>query len=307
LGIPVRILITGVTGQVGGALTKRLHHCGTVVAASRSILDLTQSDAMPEKLDRIAPDLIINAAAYTAVDRAENESHLAMAVNGHAPGVMADWAARRRVPLIHFSTDYVFSGEGSRPWREDDGTGPLSVYGLSKLTGEDNIRKAGGVFLIVRTSWVYGATGTNFLRTIARLATEREELRVVNDQMGAPTSAAIIADATKRMIEGGIDNLCGQIHQAKGFVHLAAAGETSWYGFAEAIITGLNRRGAKLAVNRLIPIPTSEYPSEARRPYNSRLNLNSLRRIFGIGTPNWESGLTAELDVLISEFQAQNK
>jgi dTDP-4-dehydrorhamnose reductase len=183
---PVRVLITGVTGQVGGALTRRLAHLGSVVAADRMRLDPTQTTAIAAVLDSLQPQLIVNPAAYTAVDQAEDEPELAMLVNGTAPGVIARWAARNDVPLIHFSTDYVFDGAGRRPWREDDVTAPLSVYGASKLKGENEVRAAGGCALIVPTSWVYAAAGKNFLRTIARLAQERVELQIVADQVGPP-------------------------------------------------------------------------------------------------------------------------
>ena len=187
----MRVLVTGVTGQVGGALVARLHGEATIVAADRAALDLAAPHAIPHALDRMAPDIIINPAAYTFVDEAEDERELAMRVNGQAPGAIARWAAARAVPFIHFSTDYVFDGSGAKPWREDDPARPLSAYGASKLAGENEIRAAGGCSLIIRTSWVYAAQGDNFLRTIMRLAQERKELRVVADQIGAPTSAPL--------------------------------------------------------------------------------------------------------------------
>lgn len=294
----MRILITGITGQVGRALASRLAGLGTLIAADRSLLDLAQPDTIASALDNIQPALIINPAAYTAVDKAEDETDLAMIVNGKAPGVMARWAAKHRVPLIHFSTDYVFDGASERPWCEDDPTWPLSIYGASKLAGENEIRAAGGAFLIVRTSWVYAAQGTNFLRTIARLARERTELRIVADQIGAPTSAALIADAVTLMIESGIGDLRSRMLSAEGHVHLTAAGEASWFDFANAIVAGLRIRGAKLAVERMIPICTHEYPTKAQRPRNSRLNLSRLHQVFGITPPDWKTGLARELDIL---------
>ena len=185
----MRIVVTGVTGQVGRALVTPLAQLGTVVPADRSVLNLAEPATLAGALDHLAPDLIVNPAAYTAVDRAEDERDLAFTINGEAPGVIAEWAARREVPLVHFSTDYVFNGQGETPWREDSPTGPLSAYGESKLAGEEAIRAANGAYLIVRTSWVYAAQGANFLRTIARLARERTELKIVADQIGAPTSA----------------------------------------------------------------------------------------------------------------------
>ena len=191
----MRILVTGVTGQVGRAVLARLRDEATIVAADRATLDLGKPQAIAAALDRLAPDIIVNPAAYTAVDKAEEEAELAMRVNGEAPGAIARWAAAHAVPFIHFSTDYVFDGSGERAWRETDAAHPLSVYGASKLAGENKIRAVGGCFLIVRSSWVYAAHGANFLRTIVRLARERKELRIVADQIGAPTSAALIADA----------------------------------------------------------------------------------------------------------------
>jgi dTDP-4-dehydrorhamnose reductase len=294
----MRILVTGVTGQVGGALVERLRSGGTIIAADRALLDLARPDEIPAALDRMAPDLIINPAAYTAVDRAEDEAALAFRVNGEAPGALARWAAGRAVPLMHFSTDYVFDGAGSQPWREDDPTGPLSVYGASKLAGEDAVRAAGGPHLVIRTSWVYAAQGANFLRTIARLARERAELRIVVDQFGAPTSAGLIADAVFRIVATNGANLAERFAGAGGLVHLAAAGETSWHGFAAAIVDGLKARGVALAVAQVTPIATADYPTKARRPANSRLDLTRLKQIFGIETPHWEKAVAPELDRL---------
>jgi dTDP-4-dehydrorhamnose reductase len=287
---------------VGGALVERLRSLGSIVAADRAMLDLARPDEMPAALDRIAPDLIINPAAYTAVDRAEDEVDLAFRVNAEAPGALARWAAGRGVPLIHFSTDYVFNGAGSRPWREDDPTGPLSVYGASKLAGEDAVRAAGGAHLVIRTSWVYAAQGANFLRTIARLARERPELRIVADQFGAPTSAGLIADAASRIVATKGAALTERFAAAGGLVHVAAAGETSWHGFAAAIVDGLKARGTGLAVTRVTPIATADYPTKARRPANSRLDLARLRELFGVTTRRWEDALDPELDRLAKEF-----
>ena len=192
----------------------------------------------------------------------------------------------------------------TRPWREEDQPEPLSIYGTSKLTGEANIREAKGPHLIIRTSWVYAANGTNFLRTIARLAAERQELRIVNDQIGAPTSAAMIADATTRMIEGGYDSLRRQMQQAAGCVHVAASGEASWFQFAQSIIAGLKTRGVRLATERILPIKSEDFPTKAQRPRNSRLDLNRVRDIFGIVMPSWEIGLARELDILAGELNA---
>jgi dTDP-4-dehydrorhamnose reductase len=297
----MRILVTGVTGQVGAALLGPLRAAGTPVPAHRAALDLARPQDIPAALDRLAPDLVVNPAAYTQVDRAEDERDLAFRVNAEAPCAMARWAAARGVPLVHLSTDYVFDGSGTRPWREDDPTGPLSVYGASKLAGEGEVRGAGGAHLIVRTSWVYAATGRNFLVTMARLAAEREELRVVADQIGAPTPAALIADAIAAMVAPRTRNgepIAARFAAAGGLVHLAAAGETSWHGFAVAIVDGLRARGKTPAARRVVPIATADYLTPAKRPANSRLDLTRLATVFAIAPPRWDAALAPVLDVL---------
>jgi dTDP-4-dehydrorhamnose reductase len=279
-----------------------LQGLGTLIPADETILDFAKLSAIAETLDRIAPDLVVNPAAYTAVDKAEDESDLAMRVNGEAPGVLGRWAMRHDVPIIHFSTDYVYAGTGETPWREDDQAQPLSVYGLSKLAGDNEIRSSGCCFLIVRTCWVYGAQGKNFLRTILRLAQQRKELRVVSDQVGAPTSAALIADAVFGMIVDGLDCLRNRSAQANGLVHVAASGETSWHGFACAIVEGLKHRGVSLAVEDVIPISTDKYPARAKRPHNSRLDLTRLQTVFGIVPRHWRTALEPELDKVAHEI-----
>jgi len=300
----MRILLSGITGQVGGALASRLQNIGTVIAADRTALDLAEPQSIATVLDRVAPDLIVNPAAYTAVDKAEDEKAIAMRINGEAPGIMARWASDRGIPLIHFSTDYVFDGSGERAWTERDETGPLSAYGSSKLAGEDAIRAAGGSFLVIRTSWVYSAAGKNFLRTIARLARERAELRIVSDQVGAPTSAAIIADAVAAMLSGSLDEFRARCAKAGGLVNLAASGETSWHGFAGAIVDGLKARNVALRAEKVTPIKTEDYPTPAKRPRNSRLALSNLREMFGVATPHWRDALQPELDALAAEMHA---
>ena len=300
----MRILLTGVTGQVGRALLDPLQPIGSVVAADRALLDLSRPDDISAALDRLAPDLIINPAAYTAVDRAEDERDLAFRVNGEAPAAIARWAAARRALLIHFSTDYVFDGTGTRPWREDDHPAPLSAYGASKLAGEEAVRASGARHLIVRTSWIYAAKGTNFLRTIARLAGERKELRIVADQIGAPTSARMIAEVVVGILQPAQTNLAARFTEADGVVNVAAAGETSWHGFASAIVDGLKARGIALATDTISPINTADYPTKAKRPANSRFDLTRLRQLFGVTTPDWRQGLDLELDALASEMRA---
>jgi dTDP-4-dehydrorhamnose reductase len=294
----MRILLTGVTGQVGAALRVPLGAAGSVIAADRGVLDLSRPEQLASALDRIAPDMIVNPAAYTAVDRAEDERELAFLVNAQAPGVMARWAAARAVPLVHFSTDYVFDGSAERPWREDDPTGPLSAYGASKLAGEEAIRSAGGPHLIIRTSWVYAAHGSNFLRTIARLAQERTELRVVADQFGAPTPARLIAGVVADILGGGCTRLAERFAGSDGLVNVSASGETTWHGFATAIVEGLKARDVPILAQHVQPIRAEDYGTKARRPANSRFDLTRLRSEFGIDTPTWDAALSAELDVL---------
>jgi dTDP-4-dehydrorhamnose reductase len=297
----MRILVTGVSGQVGAALVARFDR-EDVIPANRSLIDLAQPNNIAAVLQQLNPAIIINAAAYTAVDQAESERELARVVNSVAPGVIARWASAKGVPLIHFSTDYVFDGYGQAPWGEDDATGPLSVYGRTKLDGEHAVRTARGAFLIVRTSWVYAATGKNFLRTIARLARERQQLRIVADQIGAPTSAALIADCVQKMLNGDVKSFRDHSALSKGLVHLTASGETSWHGFACAIVDGLRKRGVNLTVDEVVPIKTEDYPTPAKRPLNSRLDLTRLRQVFKITPAHWLDALKPELDALAEEL-----
>lgn len=298
----MRILLTGTSGQVGGALLPLLQGEDDILRPKRTELDLSKPETLAEGLDGLKPDLIINPAAYTAVDRAEDEAELAFRINAEAPSAIARWAARHRVPLVHFSTDYVFDGSGDKPWREDSLTGPLSIYGASKLAGETAIREASGFHLIVRTSWVYAARGTNFLRTIARLGGERKELRIVADQIGAPTSATVIANAIVQILQSKASDPAGRFAGSGGVVNIACAGETSWHGFATAIVAGLKSRGVKLEVESIAPIGTQDFPTKAKRPGNSRLDLSRLRDVFGIVTPSWSDALEVELDELAREL-----
>jgi dTDP-4-dehydrorhamnose reductase len=299
----MRILVTGVTGQVGSALCVELAAIGDVLPADRRQLDLSRPDEISDGLDKFRPELIVNPAAYTAVDRAEDESDLAYRVNAEAPGQIAIWAAAHAVPLIHFSTDYVFDGSGERPWREDDTTHPLSVYGASKLAGETAIRAARGPHLIIRTSWVYAASGTNFLRTIARLAREREELRIVNDQVGAPTSARLLAQTVAAIVEHCGAGVAERFAKADGTVNIAASGQATWFDFAVAIVDGLKARDVSLKVGKIAPVRTEDYPTRAKRPKNSRFELAQLAQQFAIVSPHWKEGLAIELDALAREMK----
>ena len=302
----MRILLTGTTGQVGGALRAPLAEFGTVLPVDRHQLDLSRPDAIGAALDALRPDLIVNPAAYTAVDLAEDERDAAFRINGSAPGAMAVWAARHDVPLIHFSTDYLFDGSGHAPWREADEPAPLSVYGASKLAGERAVGEAGGRHLIVRTSWVYASKGKNFLQTIARLAKERKELRIVADQFGAPTSARVIAEAVARILRtefagggrpfrrnGGA--IQGNVIQGN-VINVSASGETNWHGFATAIVAGLKERGVAVAAEQVVPIATADFPTKAKRPHNSRLDHRRLNEVYGITMPTWLGALDVELD-----------
>jgi dTDP-4-dehydrorhamnose reductase len=307
----MRILLTGASGQVGRALHEPLQSLGTVLAPNRTAFDLSRPDHLPPILDSLSPDVIINPAAYTAVDRAEDEVELAFRINAEAPQILARWAGAHRVPIVHFSTDYVFDGSGQKPWCEDDPTGPLSVYGASKLAGETAICEIDGVHLIVRTSWVFSSTGANFLNTILRFARERAELRIVSDQFGAPTSARSIAksvisilhrDATTTELRRA--EIVQRFSLAQGLLHVSNAGETSWHGFACAIVEGLRAHGIPLAVRNIVPIETKDYPTKAKRPLNSRLDLTRLDRQFGVQMPDWREALARELADLAIQTSA---
>lgn len=298
----MRILLTGTSGQVGGALLPLLREQHDVLALRHGEFDLSQPNTLEVVLDRLKPDLIVNPAAYTAVDRAEEEPELALRVNAGAPSAIARWAARCTVPLVHFSTDYVFDGSGEAPWREEDACRPLSSYGRSKWEGEKAIKSSGAPHLIIRTSWVYAASGANFLRTIERLARERDELRVVADQFGAPTSASSIAEAVSAILarRRTAAGLAADFAAAKGLVHVADAGCTSWHGFASAIVEGLKARGWPVKAATVRPITTREFPTRAARPANSRLDLSRLSQVFGVNTSRWELALRRELDRLLA-------
>jgi dTDP-4-dehydrorhamnose reductase len=281
----MRILISGQHGQVSTELQHHLKTLGELVVPGRGQFDLTDAQQLRQQVQRVRPDLIINAAAYTAVDQAETEPQVAFAINAVAPGILAEEAAALGIPLIHYSTDYVFDGSKSSPYTEDDAPNPLGVYGQSKLAGEQAISAVQGQHLILRTSWVYSAHGRNFLLTMQRLLQEKPELRVVADQIGAPTWAGTIARSTLALIERWQAGQTG----AWGTYHLTAQGETSWFGFAQAIGEALRAQGKPCA--NLIPIPSSDYPTPATRPLNSRLDGRRLQREWGVSQPDWQTAL----------------
>lgn len=296
----MRILLTGSSGQVGSALLPLLQQRHSVIVPTSGEFDLSKPESLGALLNAMTPDLIINPAAYTAVDRAEDEPARAMLINGEAPGALAQWAAPRQVPVVHLSTDYVFDGRGDRAWREDDPTGPLSAYGRSKLAGEHAVRNAGGPHLVVRTAWVYAALGNNFMRTMIRLAGERETLHVVADQWGAPTSARTIAATLTDIVGRNEAHLAAAFTRANGLVHLTNSGATTWHGFASAIVEGLRSRNVALKAGEVVPIASKDYPVKAVRPANSRLDLARLKDAYGLEPRAWESALADELDAFMS-------
>lgn len=294
-----RIVLLGAQGQLGWELARSLQALGELVAWNRGDADLSEPLALVEPLAALAPDVVISAAAYTAVDRAEQEPELAMIVNGVAPGVMADAARRAGALFVHYSTDYVFDGSGIAPRSEHDAASPINAYGWSKLAGEQAVAAAGGDWLVLRTSWVYSARGNNFVRTMLRLGSERETLRVVDDQVGAPTSARFLADATALIVGQALaERRCGDF--ASELLHLSASGEASWHAFAAAIFEGWRalERGAGLKVRELVPIRSAEYPTPAARPLNSRLDCSRVSSRFGLYRPHWKAGL----DLILAEL-----
>lgn len=287
------VLVFGGNGQVGQELLRALQPLGRVVATTRSgqlpdgsaceVADFDHPESLTALLDRLQPSVVVNAAAYTAVDRAEQEADAARRANAEAPGVIARWCAAHGVPLVHYSTDYVFDGNGTAPYREDEPTAPLGVYGSSKRDGEEAVRAAGGRHLIFRTAWVYASHGANFLRTMLRVGAERDQLRVVADQVGTPTPAALIADVTAQALQ--------HPGQLSGTWHLTASGQTSWHGFAEAIFAEALAIGLLAKVPSVEAITSAEYPTPAKRPAWSVLDNRKLQHDFAIGLPSWQEGL----------------
>lgn len=286
------ILLLGANGQVGWELRRSLSPLAPIHAFDREQADLADHARLRRIVRDLSPALIVNAAAYTAVDRAEEERDLAFDVNGRAPGILAEEASRIGSPLVHFSTDYVFDGTSDRPAREDDPTAPLNVYGKSKLAGEEAVRGSGCSYLIFRTSWVYSMRGRNFLLTVKRLAGELEELRIVADQIGAPTWARSIAESTALAVarSSGPGDF-GAIREMSGIYNMTASGKTSWHGFAEAIVDRLRISGTPMRSDRVVPIATSEYPVPAKRPACSLLDCSKLGETFGIVMPDWREQL----------------
>ena len=297
----MRLLVTGATGQVGWEATRSLMPLGDVVAIDRTRCDFTQPETLAQVIHDVRPEVIVNAAAYTAVDKAEKEEELATIVNGMAVRVLAEAAKKTGALFIHYSTDYVFDGAKSEPYIEVDAPNPINAYGRSKLAGEAAIRTAGCDHIVLRTTWVYAARGQNFVKTILRLAREREELNIVADQFGAPTSARTIADATAHIIrQAQQERMAGKF--ASGTYHITAAGATSWHGFTEAIVQSASRHSL-LDPNRIPkinPIPTSAYPLPAARPTNSRLDCQRLRSRFNIALPDWRQALECVVQEIAS-------
>ncbi len=294
----MKILLFGANGQVGHELRRSLAPGAEVVCATRTGLladgsaceaaDFDRPDDLPGLIARISPDVVVNAAAYTAVDRAEDEPEAAFRANAEAPGAIAAACAAQGIRLVHYSTDYVFDGTGNRPLREDDATAPLGAYGRSKLQGERAVERSGCPYLILRTAWVYALHGQNFLRTMLRLGVERDSLRVVADQVGSPTPAWLIADATAAILRHGVDGA--------GVRHLVAGGRTSWHGFAEAIFAHAHARGLLDRVPHVEPIATSEYPTPAPRPAWSVLDSRRVTAEYGLVLPDWRQALAETFD-----------
>ncbi|OUL37716.1 dTDP-4-dehydrorhamnose reductase [Nostoc sp. T09] len=292
----MRILLTGVTGQVGWELQRTLMTIGEVIPVGRSVnnpnlqMDLAQLDTIRRTIREVRPNLIINPAAYTAVDKAEKEPELAMAINGIAPGAIAEEAKRLGAAVIHYSTDYVFDGSKNTTYTEQDQPNPQNIYGKTKLAGEQAIASVGVPYLILRTSWVYSLQGKNFLLTMLKLAQEREEIKVVDDQIGAPTWSRMIAEVTAQILSQAPENISDFLVSKGGLYHLTASGQTSWYGFAKAIFE-LDDRKSDRKLQRLTAITSKEYPTPASRPAYSLLDNQKLSTTFGLVLPDWERSL----------------
>lgn len=305
----MNIFITGGNGQVGFELQRQFAPFGTILAPTRQELDLTNAEAVNVYLEKHQPGLILNAAAYTAVDKAESEPEQARHLNAKLPAQLADYAAMQGIPLVHYSTDYVYPGNGEKPWQEDSLTGPLSIYGQTKLEGDDAVVSSGAKHLIFRTSWVYAARGNNFMKTMLRLGREREALNIVSDQIGAPTPARLIAQitalaCTNHHSPSTTHHSLFTINIPQGIYHLAPRGETSWHGFASEIFKTARGLGEELAIapEGVAGISTAEYPTPAKRPLNSRMALSKLENSLGITMPTWQSQLVLTLKEHLDSF-----
>lgn len=294
----MRIFLTGKNGQVGFELSRALAPLGQIIAVNRAECDLENESSLRAAIRDAEPDVIVNAAAYTAVDRAESETARANAINEAAPGIMGDEAARRGALLVHYSTDYVFDGKADGYYTEEAQTAPQSAYGRSKLAGERALAASGASHFIFRTSWVFGARGENFAKTMLRLAAERDELKVVADQVGAPTSAALIADVTAHAIRQA---MVGKTTAPDGVYHLVAGGETNWHEYAIYVIEAARRAGrpVKVAADAVLPTTSANYPAPACRPANSRLDTGKLSNTFNLVLPHWQQGLNHVLQQII--------
>ena len=299
----MKILLFGKNGQVGWELQRSLAPLGELIALDHDSKehcgDFTDLEGLAKTVRSVKPDVIVNAAAHTAVDNAESEAELVRTINALAPGVLAQEAEQANAWLIHYSTDYVFDGRGDKPWLETDATAPLSVYGATKLEGEQLIRRSGCRHLIFRTSWVYGARGGNFAKTMLRLARERDSLSVIDDQIGAPTGADLLADVTAHAIR-----TARQRPEVAGLYHLVAGGETSWHGYASFVIDYARRNGValKVAPDAIKPVPTSAFPTPAKRPHNSRMDATKLRRTFDLSLPSWQNGVERMLSEVLEKM-----
>jgi dTDP-4-dehydrorhamnose reductase len=303
----VKILLLGKIGQVGWELQRALAPLGELIALGQKeeaglCGDLEQADSICQTVQEVKPDVIVNAAAYTAVDQAESEAELAEQINAIAPGILAEEAARQGAWFVHYSTDYIFDGSGTTPWREDDAPAPLNVYGATKWRGEEAVRQASIKHLIFRTQWVYAQRGNNFIRTMLRLASEREGLKVIDDQVGAPTGAELIADITAHAIRmaTGCSDLAGTYH-------LAARGETTWYGYARFVIDAARKAGwsTKVSNGAIKAVDSASFSTPAIRPHNSRLALEKIEGKFGLTMPDWRMGVRRALTEIMSENQLE--
>jgi len=301
----MRILLTGATGQVGWELARSLQPLGDVVACDRRRADLSDPGRLADLVASVAPRVVVNAAAYTAVDRAEQEPRLAGTINGEAPGLLAAAARKADALLVHYSTDHVFDGSGAAPRDERAPVAPINAYGRSKLAGERAIAQAGGDWLVLRTSWVYASRGSNFVMAMLRLGAQRDTLRVVADQFGAPTSARLIADATAQIVRQALDERSQGRFESET-LHLCADGETSRHGFARAVFDGWRAHAGADAVRvrEIVPIPSTDYPTPALRPLNSRLDCSRIGARYCLRLPRWESGLALVLQE-IAEMPGQ--